>query len=244
LWVVLAQPVCRPERSIGLAVLLSAISLRLAHGAVSGCGVHLRRGHGGCVNSQFQASAEGEGAEEGAVDTMTMTRPGLLDLMWFELAAHAVVQVRAVVCGCRGVRSEPASVMHSARVLRSLLHTAPRVEYSLVESWCSAQSRQPPSPHPPLSQSQSTAVGLPLQHTTHTHSPFSRSAPTRKQSHSRELTARTDEGVWQLLTELSDEDAADVSMALGPWTVSGTSRAAKGVPTEKEVTVECVVCPP
>lgn len=135
MWVVLAQSVCRPERSIGLAVLLSAESLRLAHGAVSGCGVHLRRGHGGCVNSQFQASAEGEGAEEGAVDTMTMTRPGLLDLMWFELAAHAVVQVRAVVCGCRGVRSEPASVMHSARVLRSLLHTAPRVEYSLVESW-------------------------------------------------------------------------------------------------------------
>ena len=64
--------------------------------------MRLRRGHGGCADSQFQASAEGEGAEEGAVDTMTMTRPGLLDLMWFELAAHAIVQVRAgvwtVVC--------------------------------------------------------------------------------------------------------------------------------------------------
>ena len=50
------------------------------------------------ADSQFQASAEGEGAEDGAVDTMTMTRPGLLDLMWFELAAHAVVKVRAGVC--------------------------------------------------------------------------------------------------------------------------------------------------
>jgi hypothetical protein len=52
------------------------------------------------------------------------------------------------------------------------------------------------------------------------------------------------EGVWQLLTELSDEDAADVTMALGPWTVSGISCAAKGVPTEKQITVECVVRSP
>ena len=52
------------------------------------------------------------------------------------------------------------------------------------------------------------------------------------------------EGVRQLLTELSDEDAADESMALGPWTVSGTSCAAKGVATEKQITVECVVRSP